>query len=891
MGCPQWPHSTGTSPTPNLIARESSTAACRAPSDPRQSDTTEAGRSHSSDRNRELRQTQGVPRPSCPWRSGFITCHVFLARYTSRVSSSLIKVSYNEDLKPLEDLLKNVRRSGDFFTQGTLETPLPRVEVDGVGVLSFPVPGGQSKQIIQQAERAPYGRGSETILDTSVRKVWQLKPSQVRIHGKSWDNTLTQIVASVSHGLGMAETAVQAELYKFLVYDEGGFFKTHRDTEKSERMFGTLVVVLPSMHRGGELVVRHAGKEAVLDLSTNEVSEIKFAAFYADCEHEVRPVTDGYRVCLVYNLVQHGNGNLQPSTAPFYENEMAEAARILADTFNQPSAPAKLAWLFQHQYSPAGLSFADLKGEDAALGKVLLEAGQRANCAVHLSIVHIEETGPAEPEYQPRRSRWSRRYDEDDDVEDVSGCAYEVIEVSEAFQYLDEWRDTSDCTVSYGRVPLEECELLPNGALDDEPADQDRLTEATGNEGATFERSYLRAALVLWPQTKFAEVLLQAGVGAALPYLRERVDQFAAAGNPATERESVRVLAEKIVHAWETSSRFPDYRLHRKEADRVEAIHLLSRIGEAALLSRFVRGVLSENYDGHENEALVASVSVMEPKDVGVAASELIEKNFPSLPAECIDLLARLEAESRLKTAAGEKALNQIAETVVDSLARLEPPAASDALWNYHRQNRRYIDSACSAGLLNVLARLGITGLRAKANTAIIKKPGLFDPGTVIVPALEKVESSDFWPHYSTLWKHAAEFLLARSEQAPKAPTDWRQEVEIKCNCEDCKELQTFARSPVEQVHRFRVRQDRRQHLHSQINAHGLDMSHVTERKGSPQTLVCTKTRRKYQLQCQQHQNDIAALQALASLAKHSPDAAELLHRIAEAAKRKPDQV
>jgi hypothetical protein len=31
---------------------------------------------------------------------------------------------------------------------------------------------------------------------------------------------------------------------------------------------------------------------------------------------------------------------------------------------------------------------------------------------------------------------------------------------------------------------------LPAGALDDEPPDTQRLTEASGNEGASFERSY-----------------------------------------------------------------------------------------------------------------------------------------------------------------------------------------------------------------------------------------------------------------------------------------------------------------------------------------------------------------------------------------------------------------
>ena len=39
-----------------------------------------------------------------------------------------------------------------------------------------------------------------------------------------------------------------------------------------------------------------------------------FAAFYADCVHEVLPITSGYRLALVYNLRRQGRGQL-PGTA------------------------------------------------------------------------------------------------------------------------------------------------------------------------------------------------------------------------------------------------------------------------------------------------------------------------------------------------------------------------------------------------------------------------------------------------------------------------------------------------------------------------------------------------------------------------------------------------
>ena len=69
------------------------------------------------------------------------------------------------------------------------------------------------------------------------------------------------ILSKVKAGLGCEDASVSADLYKVLVYDRGGFFLTHRDTEKADGMFGTLVVTLPSTYRGGALRIRHAGRE------------------------------------------------------------------------------------------------------------------------------------------------------------------------------------------------------------------------------------------------------------------------------------------------------------------------------------------------------------------------------------------------------------------------------------------------------------------------------------------------------------------------------------------------------------------------------------------------------------------------------------------------------
>jgi predicted 2-oxoglutarate/Fe(II)-dependent dioxygenase YbiX len=67
-------------------------------------------------------------------------------------------------------------------------------------------------------------------------------------------------------------------------------------------MFGTLVVNLPSVHEGGELIVSHGGQSYTYSFADGDGFHPAFVAFYADCYHEVKPVTFGYRINLIYNL-------------------------------------------------------------------------------------------------------------------------------------------------------------------------------------------------------------------------------------------------------------------------------------------------------------------------------------------------------------------------------------------------------------------------------------------------------------------------------------------------------------------------------------------------------------------------------------------------------------
>jgi hypothetical protein len=800
-----------------------------------------------------------------------------------------IEIEYNQKLKPLETVLSGVRQPGDFLVCGAIEMPMPRVDVEGAGTLSFPVPDAQIAAIVRRADRAPYGKGEATIVDTSVRKVWQISAGHVKIGGKSWNASFENILSKVKTGLGCDDAIVTAELYKLLVYDRGGFFLAHRDTEKAAGMFATLVLTLPSRYRGGALRIRHAGREVTLDTKATDPSELSYAAFYADCEHEVLPVRQGNRVCLIYNLIhKRSKGRRGILKAPEYEHPITEAAAILGRFLKAPDAPPKIAWLLDHQYSPAGLSFSALKGSDAAKARVLVQAAARTQCTAYLGVVHIGESGAAEPEddyfYRSRRNRYE--YDEDGgDEEADEDAGFGAATVDDAWRYVDEWRDTEDRVAEFGRIPIAGGELLPAGALDGEPPDEKRLTEASGNEGASYERSYRRAVLVLWRQDRTADVLLQAGVVAALPYLKQLADGSARA------RPEAIAVAERILGAWPVAPKWDSYSIGREwpgPAERIQMIAALTKLNAPDLLERFLREVVSLSYDGAENAALLASVNVLGDVQAGAVVSSLVSARMPERPNECTELLLALSENP-------SPCFLDVAQSVVACLDSVGKCDSKSEAFDWEPAERKHpLAPEFLENLFQALQRFNGGTLCGAAAEKIASRPGCFSPVTLVAPAIERIwggprqRTAAVKASLQYLWTSAAEFMLRRSEAPPQPPSDWRLDVELSCSCPDCQELQSFARDPAERVHRFRIKKERRRHLHNLIDRHRLDMTHETERAGSPQTLVCTKDRRTFDPRMNQYRDEIAAMRTLVKLAPKGGDDA-LSERMAAAVRRASD--
>jgi hypothetical protein len=107
-----------------------------------------------------------------------------------------------------------------------------------------------------------------------------------------------------------------------------------------------------------------------------------------------------------------------------------------------------------------------------------------------------------------------------------------------------------------------------------------------------------------------------------------------------------------------------------------------------------------------------------------------------------------------------------------------------------------------------------------------------------------------------------------RTRSAPEKPTDFRRAAELSCKCNDCRALAKFLADPDQPQARFPLAKHRRQHLHQVIDRHNCDCTHVTERRGSPHILVCTKTTASYEAACRIHEQDLKNLARIVAIEK-----------------------
>ena len=746
-----------------------------------------------------------------------------------------------ENIKKIFETLKTIQGNGSFETSGIEKLILPGLYIKGVGEIGFPISPMQVREIIKISKKAPFGKGGQTITDTTVRSAWELNADLLSFHNEDWKGFMEKIAGKVKTGLGIEDNAVTLSLYKLLIYEEGDFFLPHKDSEKEPGMFGTLIIGLPSVHAGGELAIRFADKEKIIDFSVPASNyKIPYVAFFADCDHEVKPITSGYRAVLAYNLLQSPGaqklGQLEMSS------QIEQMATLLKSMSNSVSNKPK-AILLEHQYTPANFSLNSLKHHDRPRAELLLEAAKKADCFASLGLVTHYQMGELEGggyDYDDYRSRSGNKRSD-------SGTMGSVYEEYTAIKH---WSDGK--TPALGKINIEKEDLIADFEIGEDAPLEKEEEGYTGNAGMTMTYWYHYGAIILWPQSKHRELLLSAPVPVRLEWLEYYYQNWDHA--PLNSIEYGKYIMAQFTES-ELTARclfLSDFSITARVLlklndenfilDNCEAllasafkkirvedwIKLLQQFDSKIFTAIFERAARIGNIDSVNHILEILSRLSSSPSK---SSEHFFQRyiNYVPVYLEAADL-SKLKDENRYEETKGSTRQNAVT-AVLKKTIELSHFKETDADW---------IKQALEA----------ITkSLRRKYVNEVLAAVALSDEKSVLAREIRKACISD---------------LADRTAVKPTPPPDWKKETpNTKGNRRIWNILKPFLESAEAQVFEYKRNLSDRGEMAAAISRVTIDLKMEIVKKSSPHILKITKTNAAYERALKHWQEDTAILQTL----------------------------
>ena len=729
------------------------------------------------------------------------------------------------------------------------------LQVEGFGHVKFPVTPAKARKLLGLGRPARFGRGEQTVTDPDVRDTWEIPKHLVRAE---WNGAaLKDVLATVKEELGLPNAAeLTADLHSLLVYETNQHFLAHQDSEKDDAMVGTLVVTLPSSYTGGELMVGHNEEWKAYRGSKTALSLV---AFYADCRHEVLRVTSGYRITLTYNLLLHGDTSRPEGDG----GTAADLADLLREHFSTPvvryyrgpatDPPNRLVYLLDHEYTPRGLNWRRLKGADASRVTLLRTVADKAGCEAVLALADIKTTHsafPADEGYGYRRRGWYDDYDEDDD--EYSGGSgdsereYDVQELVDSEVTLTHWTGPDG-------TRLEETSLYVNG---DEVCASTQTGDLTpysseyegymGNWGNTLDRWYHRAAVVVWPRD-------QAFANRAETSPAWALDELAAMAS-AGDVPGAQAAAATLEPFWDgvMRTRTPEER-GRVSGFLGKALRAADAVADAETAAMLLRPFRIENL----TDAYVDSFGKIADRYGQRWTADLLRTWLGGeqpvwaygggqarpqwvadwLPGLCAGLHARGSAGAAAAQRLLDLAWEWLGKDIGTGLASPSPSRRDEKLGGLGRPLASVLTAAAAIGAAST--RDAVSGYIREAQDAVTA----LEMSALRAAAELSRDGTHGDAGFGDLAADCAARLRAGLARPQRAPGDWSIELPSGgCTCDLCDTLRVFTEDKSRRSFEWPLAKERRQHVHSRIDAAELPVTHVTRRQGRPYTLVLTKT-------------------------------------------------
>ena len=748
--------------------------------------------------------------------------------------------------------------TSQFQTSGQLPAIDPKLTVNGLGLLKFPLKPAAVKKLKTTSQLAPYGQGTKTLIDPTVRNTLELDPSRFQL-GDDWQQMIAEITHKIGNDLGLNGELLEPHIYKLLIYERGGFFLPHRDSEKLDRMVASLIVVLPNPFDGGELNVSHAGESRRFEFSKAKRSTApEYVAFYADCEHEIKRVTRGLRICLAYNLVL--KPQVVPKVKPTTNDPLIQA--IQNWIIVKPTEP--LIFALDHHYTAKGLSQDLLKGADRPLAEAVLAAAEQTQCVALLTQIERHATYSAYDDSDDYygRSRRSRKSD-----------GYTIEELIDQEFHGAEWTDPTGEKQPWESLPLDPSAVVCRTPFEDWVPTQEEYEGYTGNAGNTLDRWYHRTALVIWPRAKHYEILATTGSHNTIPMLKSMLSKLKK--TPKRQQEQAYLdcaaLARGIIKGWpvrwasHASSSLQEYEKRYNDFP-----DYLLTLGDHELTKLFLKR-LNLCDEMTPIDSLVVAACQQHGWDS--LSTELQAFFLPKVDTHYAQRSQLMLRDTEwLLALASEPSVDDAKMKLVGSLCDLAVKFYCNNTyegWKYRRGTGPVMAEQLLPVLLQTLLLMQKTEQISRVIERIRSFPEPFSHQTSQVPALKilvpwcQYQLGEIPPSIANWLGLVRGELIAATKTAPQPPSDWTRPAEVTCKCKNCNRLKTFLADGTVETDRLTAAEYDRDHVLHQISRDQLDVSTTLSKQGRPYTLIMSKTQGSYERAVKQHEQDYQLLQQL----------------------------
>ncbi|MFT6321709.1 MAG: hypothetical protein ACJAT4_002639 [Granulosicoccus sp.] len=742
--------------------------------------------------------------------------------------------------------LNTIEGNGTFATSGVHKFIPPGLQIKGIGEVGFPLNPIQIKAMIQVAKKAPFGKGMETITDTAVRSAWEIDANQLTFNHKDWKKFLEKILKKVKRGLGLEEKKINASLYKLLIYETDDFFLPHKDSEKEVGMFGTMVIGLPAPHTGGELAVRFGEQETIINFSSAASNyKIPYSAFFADCEHEIKPITSGYRVGLVYNLLQSEKSKKIKPTQ--FSSQAETIAKLLKATpVNRDELP--MIFLLKHQYTPTNFSLTHLKHHDRPRAEALLQAAEKAGYFAKLGLMtyhlegELEGVGYGEDGYG--KGRYGA-YKEPDLSEGTMG------EIYDSSLSINNW--ANDGFPGLGELNIDKEDIVNPFEENDDPIEQD-AEGFTGNAGMTLEYWYHYGAIILWPKNSHVDILLQKTVGVRLAWLDYYVQHW----------KDGKSAAPSIVKLLLNSLKKEDWDARRYYNHDLSSVSTaLIKLNDEKFIQENGTHFLVAIFKLIKVENWVSLFQYFSPDLFTPIFSKAATTDKSSVT---LHLMLIMKALDKLKNVAIDTFVLYHLEQLPQYLSNLKLFKTQNDTYSYYSPNEPDFEKT-SKTIIQLILDLSKHKNEDKkwiknVHQQITKELTRPFVNEILTPSLLSKKNQDKHLNNS-LYLTVTEDFISRTTTKPTPPKTWERAFPKKFNSHHQKEwnaLRSFLASPTKKVFNYTQNQSERDSMTSAIRNVTIDLAMTTIKKGRPYTLRITKTQSAFEKRLKHWEKDITLL-------------------------------